>query len=178
MGITLKPGDPEWKAYQRVQQAKLERIAKATDKATEAQWQMVEFAIQAWIQAYPRHWMIFQEDLARGRSEYNEALPEHKGLKKAQWRNTASFPIAYVYNPETGMTESKDLLSILKKIIPHLTDKHSVNYREFLKRFPAFKPSDKSNTSDFKAVTPYVPTAPTYPKKEDPTPVKRKRKRA
>lgn len=146
MGILLKPGDPEWKAYQAARQSQLERIAEATDKATKAQWQMVDFAIQNFIGAYPRQWAAFQEDLKLGQTKYSEA--KEGQLKQARWRNTAAFPIAYVWD-EHGIRQEKSLLAILQKIIPHLTHKNSVNYAEFLKRYPMFMPSEKSNTSKY-----------------------------
>lgn len=156
MGILLKPGDPEYKNYQIARQSQLESIAKASDKATDSQWQMIDFAIRAFIGAYPKQWAAFQADLNQGRNTYNDA--KEGGLKKSQWRNTAAFPIAYVRDPLTGEEQEKNLLEILKKIIPHLTHKHSANFEEFLKRYPMFMPSKKTNWSSGPAFQGYSMT--------------------
>lgn len=172
--MIITPDSPEFKATQRAKQNQLNRIAKATDKATESQWQMIDFAVKAWIQAYPKQWMEFQQDLNRGRNTYNDA--KEGGLKSSQWRNTASFPVALVYNPVTGNVESNNLLTVLQKIIPHLTHKNSVNFSEFLKRYPSFRPSEKSNESSFQPITGYLPPMPIIPVPEAPIKVKKTRK--
>lgn len=124
--------------------------AQAAEKAGEHQWQLAEQAIQAFIAKYPKHMELFLRDMERGRTKYSEALPEYKDLKKAQWRNTASFPVIYGRDPLTGeIREVDSLLPVLNRIIPGLTNKKSKNYAEFLERFPIFRPSDKSNTSEY-----------------------------
>lgn len=169
----IKPGDKEWKQTQAANQARLEKAVEAKEKATESQWQMIDFAINAWISAYPKHWFKFQQELMAGRNTYNDA--KEGGLKQTQWRNTAAFPIAYVPDPVTGEMQSKSLLQVLKKIIPHLTHKNSANYIEFLKRYPSFMPSEKTNASNYNQAAPiYTPPTPKIPTKEEPVVIKKK----
>ena len=114
----------------------------AKTKATEKQWELMRIAILAFIKKYPKHWVIFQSNLKRDRgveNKFNLATKEHDKLRKASWRHTASFPI--IYNEQGEEIDS--LKPVLEKIIPEFTHKHSVNYREFLKRFPAFLPAEK-----------------------------------
>lgn len=123
--------------------------AQASERASEKQWEMCSMAIKAFMDKYPKHMQMFLQDLQGGRTKYNEALPEHKDLKKAQWRNTASFPVIYKKLENGEIKEVDSLLPTLKKIIPGLTNKKSKNYVEFLKRYPIFLPSDKSNAGEF-----------------------------
>jgi hypothetical protein len=117
--------------------------AVAQTKATEMQWQLVDMAIKAFIAKYPIQWIMFQEDLKRGRNEYNVA--KEGGLKQSNFRNTAAFPVIY----DAQGKEVDALLPVLKKIIPGLTDKKSVNFAEFMRRYPDFRPSEKTNASKF-----------------------------
>jgi hypothetical protein len=109
----------------------------ATTKATANQWALIDIAIKEFIRKYPLHWIAFQKDLRSKRSKYNVA--KEGGLKKSNFRNTASFPVIY----DNGGEQVDSLLPVLKKIIPELTHKHSVNYATFLRKYPVFLPGEK-----------------------------------
>jgi hypothetical protein len=113
--------------------------ARAKEKATEQQWTLVKEVIESFIQKYPKQWLAFQNDLRLNRSEYNVAhKTEEVGLHEANWRNTAAFPIIKRLD-ELDEVVSESLLDVIEKIIPGLTKTESKNYKEFLKRFPAFQ---------------------------------------
>lgn len=136
--------------------------AMAAQKATEKQWQLVSMAINAWTKEYPLEWWEFQKELKMGQSKYNDATGE--GLKGVQFRNTAAFPIAYKKVAKASTIDSSGvfsvakieydyeedgLLPVLKNIVPGLTDKKSVNFAEFCKRYPQFRPSEKTNAGSY-----------------------------
>lgn len=122
---------------------------KAREKATEAQWQMTEAAIKAFSEKYPSIMKKFIEDTSRERDFSNQyAEGKHDDGKKmaSEFRKTAVFPTINGIDRETGEVVVVDsLLPVLEGIIPGLTHKDSVNYAEFLKRFPIFSPSYKLN---------------------------------
>ena len=105
----------------------------AKQKATEQQWYLVDEAIKAFIKHYPTVWMSFQKDLKVQRSKYNEAW--EGDLKKAEFRNVMAIP--------------SEILAVVRKIIPELTHKKSVNFSEFLKRYPCFRPGEASNEKTY-----------------------------
>ena len=111
----------------------------AKQKATDAQWEFMDMAVKAFIRKYPVHWYRFQEQIKADRTEYQLATKEHKELRKANFRNTASFPV--IEDKDGNYIDS--ILPTLKKIIPNLTDKNSVNYATFLKRYNCFLPGKK-----------------------------------
>lgn len=133
----------EAQATERAKRIRQENQQRAKEKATDGQWQMVEWAVKAFMDKYPLHMQAFLKDLDQGRSKYNVA--KEGGLKKSNFRNTASFPVIY----DQYGNEVDALLPVLKKIIPGLTDRHSKNYSEFIRRFPIFCPADKENASEF-----------------------------
>lgn len=112
-------------------------------KATEYQWGLIDIAIKAFISEYPTQWFQFQQQLKYEASEWQLATKEHKELRKKNFRNTASFPVVYFPGGEDA------LLPVLDNIIPGLTQTKSVNYGEFLKRYPFFCPALKVNNSNF-----------------------------
>ena len=114
-------------------------ITLAKTKATDAQWQMIDIAIKAFMVKYPYHWKIWQDDLKYQRTKYQLATNEHKELRKASWRNTASFPV--ILDREGNIIDS--ILPVLEKIIPQLTHKKSINYATFLKKYKMFLPGEK-----------------------------------
>lgn len=118
-------------------QKRILRKDQSREKATESQWGLIDIAVKAFISKYPRHWYAFQQMLKTERSEYN--LAKDGDLKKANWRNTASFPVIY----NSAGEEADALLPVLNKIIPALTHKDSINYAEFLRRYPCFLPAEK-----------------------------------
>lgn len=118
-----------------------ESSARAKEAATDKQWEFVGMAVDAFIQKYPKQWMSFQEQLKEGRREYN--LAYEGDLKKSGFRNTGAFPVLYKLDKDGEMREHDALLPVLNKIIPGLTHQDSKNYREFLKRFPAFQVPEK-----------------------------------
>jgi len=110
----------------------------AKQKATDFQWERVTFVISMFKRKYPYEWKIWQDDLAYERTKYQLAKPEHKELRKASWRNTASFPVIY---REGRIVDG--ILPRIEKIIPKLTHKDSVNFATFLKKYPEFLPGEK-----------------------------------
>lgn len=112
-----------------------EHLAK--QKATEYQWGLVDMAIKAFIAKYPLHWIEFQKQLNAQRTTYN--LAKDGELKKAGFRNTASFPT--IEDQEGNTIDS--LKPVIEKFIPQLCHKKSVNYREFLKRYKMFLPAER-----------------------------------
>lgn len=136
--------------YKEKGKVRTETIAR--ERATDSQWQMVEAAINAFAEKYPHVWEAFTTDMTKERShhdlidnKYAEIIKD-KSLKKVETerRKTATFPSAQWYNAD-GELETDSLLWIIECIIPGLTHKYSVNYVEFLKRFPVFSPSWKLN---------------------------------
>jgi len=124
----------------RDRRTKSEVLAKT--KATDAQWTMAEWAIKAFIAKYPHQWVAFQNLLDVERNVFNPyqlATKKNKELRQANWRNVATFPII----EDSLGNEVDSLLPVLKKIIPELTHRKSVNLKEFMKRFPMFIPGDK-----------------------------------
>jgi len=109
----------------------------ARTKATKEQWELVDIAIGAFIKKYPTHWIVFLSDLSQKRSKYN--LAKEGGLKKANFRNVAAFPV--IYNKQGREIDS--LLPVLKKIIPELTHKNSINFQPFIKKYSIFLPGEK-----------------------------------
>ena len=133
-----------------------------TDKfgvdVTEDRWSNVDLCIKRFVLRYPRHWEAFLRDLADNRTEYGLALEKGSELRKAGWRNTASFPVVYRKATEDdGLTGKEDddlvqvesLLDDLKDILPGLVEaddrkgKTNKLYREFLKRYPYFQVGEK-----------------------------------
>jgi len=108
-------------------------------KATEAQWQLIDMTIKAFISKYPRQWFMFQNELKSQSSKWNLATKEHKELRNKNFRNTASFPVVYINGEEDA------LLPVLERTIPGLVQPTSVNYVEFLRRYPFFCPAEKLN---------------------------------
>lgn len=114
------------------------------EKATQAQWDMVDMAIKAFITKYPLEWQEFTGDLQKNRTKYQEALPEHVELKKAQWRNVLSFPVIQRWDEDLRQYVEKDsLLPILRQIIPDITAKKGKNFLPFIKKYPEFIPGEK-----------------------------------
>ena len=113
-------------------------IYYAKQKANDGQWWMAEQAIRAFIAKYPKHWMMFQNDIKINRSEYNLATKDNKELRQANWRNVLSFPVI-----EDHEREIDSLKPVIDKIIPGLSHKDSVNRKEFIKRFPFLCPGRK-----------------------------------
>lgn len=114
----------------------------AKQKATEHQWLMIDMAIKAFAAAYPEHWLIFckmMNDLKDPSNPYSVAT--EGDLKKAEHRHSASFP--EILNELGDAVDG--LYPVLQNIIPGLTHKDSANFREFLRRYPIFSPSDKLN---------------------------------
>ena len=112
----------------------------AKQRATEAQWQMCDWAIKAFISKYPEQWIEFQTMLKVSKSEYGLATKEHKELRSANWRHILSFPVIEDRNGDT----IDSLKPVLDKIIPGLAHKNSVNRIEFMKRYKFFCPSEKT----------------------------------
>ena len=117
--------------------------AQARTKATGPQWEMCEIAVRAFINKYPAEFAEFIRLLKIQRcfqpSLYGLATKEHKKLRTAEWRNVLSFPV--ILNERGEQVDS--LLSVIKKIIPNLTHKDSVNMAEFIRRFPYLCPAEK-----------------------------------
>jgi len=111
--------------------------ALARTKATQRQWELCEMAIKAFFDKYPMQMLAFVEILKKQRTEFG--LAREGGLKKANFRHTASFPV--IENDKGEVVDS--LLPVLEKIIPRLTHKDSVNWPIFLKKFPIFKAGEK-----------------------------------
>jgi len=109
----------------------------ARTKANEKQWYLIDMAIKAFISKYSFHWQIFQDQLSAERTKYN--LAQEGDLKKANWRNVASFPV--IYNNQSKEIDS--ILPVLEKIIPKLTHKKSVNLKPFLKKYKCFQTAEK-----------------------------------
>lgn len=137
-GHIITKNSPEW-----AKSKKALGIFSAREKATEAQWWLVDTAIKAFIAKYPTQWMEFQRQLKSEATEWQLATKEHKELRKRNWRNSASFPIVYTSEGEDS------LLPVIEKIIPRLIHKESKNYIEFLKRYPFFCPAQKVNASEY-----------------------------
>lgn len=123
---------------------------------TEDRWSLVGMEIQSFARKYPLHWMEFKKDLQDNRTEYQ--LAKEGDLKKAGWRNTASFPIVYrrktmeeiMEDPhaEDNIIEVASLYTTLRVILPGLTEKDEKGspnklYKEFLRRFPIFIPGER-----------------------------------
>lgn len=139
MGRILTQPDEANKHF-RDTRTKSEVLAKT--KATDAQWDMIGWAINAFIAKYPRQWMDFQDQLNREKNFWNPyklATKENKELRQANWRNVAVFPII----EDAQGNEIDSLLPVLKKIIPGLTHKKSVNFAMFINKFPIFNPGEK-----------------------------------
>lgn len=121
---------------------------QARTKASDVQWEACEYKISAFKAKYPHDWAAFVKDVKANRSKYSDAKGE--GLKQSQWRNVAAFPVIYRNHPVTGeLVEVDALKPALEIVIPQLTHKKSVNFSKFLKLFPEFRPSDKSNEGSF-----------------------------
>lgn len=132
----------------------------ATDKwgneVSPETWKAVDVAIKSFIRRYPLHWTHFREDIKRNRTQYQ--LANEGELKKAGFRNTLSFPVAYrrlteeekKENPEGSEIELlESLKDTIEKIIPGFTapdenlgkadenkvTKKNMLYVEFVKRY-------------------------------------------
>jgi hypothetical protein len=120
-------------------------ITLAKTKATDHQWKLCDSIIKSFIAEYPVHWMEFQRQMNMDRvnagifNPYMQATKAHKELRAASWRAAVSFPV--VEDADGG--EIASLLPALRKIIPQLTHKKSVNLRTFLERYPMFVPGEK-----------------------------------
>ena len=121
----------------RDKRTKSEVLAKT--KATDVQWYLIQTAVNAFIQRYPEEWLEFQTLLKTDRTKYQLATKDHKELRKASWRNVASFPII----EDSQGNEVDSILSVLKRIIPELTHKKSVNLIPFLRKYKCFMPGDR-----------------------------------
>lgn len=120
---------------------------KARERATEAQWLMVEQAINAFAAKYPHVWKAFIRDTDRMRdssNKYAEMKTESGKKMPTERRWTATFPSANLTDPN-GTIEVDRLDAVLEGIIPALCHKDSVNFAPFLKRFPIFNPAYKFN---------------------------------
>lgn len=109
-------------------------------KATEQQWNMASQAINAFAAKYPKIWAEFVSDTQKDRdftNKYAEGKNERGKKMQSEFRKTAVFPT--VNDLDGHINDS--LLNVLEGIIPGLTHKDSVNYVEFLKRFPVFSPA-------------------------------------
>lgn len=110
--------------------------SKAHTKATESQWEMCKWAIDAFMAKYPVHWSQFQAEVESERNMFNKHNVALEGdLKKAGFRLSATFPVILGAEGQ----EIDALLPVLQKIIPGLVHKDSANFNEFLKRFPQFR---------------------------------------
>lgn len=159
----ITPEKPEW-----AKQLKLDNAALAKQKATDKQWELFDIAVRAFISRYPRHWFEFQRQLNAERSRFNVA--KEGGLKQANFRNTAAFPIVYGEYPETGeIIEIDSLKPVLERIIPGLTHKHSANFAEFLRRYPAFRPSEKTTAGSYNETRGVAPLSVKTAKKPEDT---------
>lgn len=129
---------------------------KFGDEVTDPRWHKVELCVREFIRRYPLHWAEFKRDLASNRTEYG--LAQTGDLKEAGWRNTAAFPVVYRRaKDEDGLlgTEDDDLVQVaslvepLRILLPGLLERDEPGkpnklYKEFLRRFPVFRPADKS----------------------------------
>lgn len=119
----------------------------AREKATDAQWQMAQEAINAFAAKYPHVWAEFVADNQREKNSsnpYAEGMSETGKKMPTEWRKTAVFPSAN-YTDIDGEIAVDSLLSVLEGIIPGLCHKDSINFVPFLKRFPVFSPSWRFN---------------------------------
>lgn len=132
---------------------------KFGDPVTEERWNRVDIEIRDFIRKYPLHWRMFKKDIDGKRSEYNVATEGN--LAKSNFRNTASFPVVYRRKTDLeveaniggedddGYEEVASLYHILLPLLPGLTERDEKGhpnrlYREFLRRFPIFVPSEKN----------------------------------
>jgi len=114
-------------------------LTLAKTKANDKQWYLVNLAVTSFIAKYPIQWLEFQKQLKMERTKYQLATKENIELRKASWRNVASFPII----EDSEGNEIDSLLPVLKRIIPQLTHKHSVNLIPFLRKYPSFMPGER-----------------------------------
>lgn len=129
---------------------------KFGDPVTERRWKKVDKCITTFIKVYPDHWRVFKQDLNENRTKFQEALTADG--KRAQWRNTAAFPVVYrratlvdmesfTGEEEDDLVEVASLIEPLKVFLPGLLDpdvkgKPNKLYREFLRRYPIFLPGE------------------------------------
>jgi hypothetical protein len=111
----------------------------ARTRATDRQWYLINIAVVGFMRKYPAEWYEFQRQLKADRTKYQLATKDHKDLRKASWRNVAAFPII----EDAQGNEIDSLLPVLKRIIPELTHKSSVNLIPFLRKYPVFMPGEK-----------------------------------
>jgi len=126
------------------------------EPVTEQRWAAVDLAVRDFIRRYPLHWNVFRKDLHENRRRFNDAF--EGDLKEASWRNTASFPVVYRRmtpqeraadpNADDDLVEVESLYETLKDLLPGLTEADKPGapnrlYKEFLRRFPIFLPSEK-----------------------------------
>lgn len=136
MGKIITPGTAGWASRR-----KSDSFGKARDKATPDQWLLVDEAIKAFIAVHPEVWTSFVADMKAKETEM--AIAKEGGLKKSDFRCVAEFPCSL----DAEGNIQHNLLTIIEKIIPKLTAKRSVNFQEFIRRYPVFRPSSKSNHS-------------------------------
>jgi hypothetical protein len=110
-----------------------ENYEDITDKK---RWELVQIAIDAFVDQYPEACKQFFEEIKSNKTEFGQL--DDESLKKANYRWTLSFPV--VRNADG---DDDSLLPIIERYIPGFTDKDSKYYKEFVKRYPNFSPARK-----------------------------------
>lgn len=101
----------------------------------EQKWEMIDMAIKAFMQHYPREFQSFLVYMQQNRTQYG--LADEGGLKKASFRRIVELPIGV---NEDGQEES--LLPFIKRWLPGFPKKKVV-VAEFLRRYPMFGGGEK-----------------------------------
>lgn len=111
---------------------------------TEAEWQLIDMAIKAFITKFHAQWAMFKQEMAQERAQLNNPVfadankKEHKELNWSGHRKMAVIPT--FWNEIEQQEES--LITVLDKIAPYLFSTKK-NTREFLRRFPDFQLPEK-----------------------------------
>lgn len=124
---------------------------------TEDRWKGVDDVIRGFVRAYPLHFQMFKKDLLDNQTQYQ--LANEGDLKTAGWRNTMSLPVIYrrktkeekeldPHAEDDGVVEVDSLYKRLDILLPGLIEKDkpgkpNMLYKEFLRRYPIFRPGDK-----------------------------------
>lgn len=101
-----------------------------------ARWELVDIAIKAFINQYPKACEEFFKEIHANKSEFG--VIKDKELQKANYRCTLSFPVVRNANGDDDC-----LLPVIERYIPGFAKKDSPYYKEFIKRYPKFSMAEK-----------------------------------
>ena len=110
------------------------------DKLTEAEWELIDLAVRAFISKFHTQWALFKQEMAMERAQLSNPRfgdANKKEHKELNWRGHRQIAVIPTFWNEV-LEQQESLIMVLEKIAPYLFSTKT-NTMEFLKRYPDFK---------------------------------------